>query len=63
MEIIAIIADYFYSILRCDSRRDFFVDVDAICRCDFFGKKECDAISITMRCDCHPCLRGLFATK
>jgi len=24
----------------------FFVGVDAICRCDFFGKKGCDAIAI-----------------
>jgi len=53
---IEIIADYFYSILRWYSRCDFFVDVDAICRCDFFGGKRvrCDAISITMQYNCHP---------
>jgi len=37
----------------------FFVGVDAICRCDFLGKKGCDAILITIRCDCHPCFRIL----
>jgi len=36
IEIIIIIADYFYSILRCD----FFVSVDAIRRCNFLGKKS-----------------------
>jgi len=39
---LAIIADYFYSILRCDNRCDFFVGVDAVCECDFFRKKRCN---------------------
>jgi len=42
---IKIIADYFYSILRCDSRSDFFVGVNVICRCDFLEKK--------VFCDCR----------